>query len=79
MDDSAKCRYDTILGRNILTSFRLNIKSSEHVIEADDKPLKVSTASMVDFGTYEFKKNTGEITHEELFMNAYAEEINESE
>ena len=35
---------------------------------------------MVDLGTYEFKDlNTGKIKPEELFMNDYAEEINESE
>ena len=35
---------------------------------------------MVDMGTYEFKYlNTGNITPEEQFTNAYAEEIYESE
>ena len=35
---------------------------------------------MVDLGTYIFKDlNTGKITHEESFKNAYVEEINESE
>ena len=35
---------------------------------------------MVDLGKYEFKKiDTGNITSEELFMNAYPEEINLSE
>ena len=35
---------------------------------------------MVDLGTHELRNlNTGEIIPKELFMNAYAEEINESE
>ena len=43
-----------ILGRDILTELRLNIKFSEHVIEADDGPFKGSTTPMVDLGTYMF-------------------------
>ena len=32
---------------------------------------------IVDLGTYEYKDlETGKITPEELFMNAYAEEVN---
>ena len=54
----------------------LNLKSSEHVIEADVVPLKGSTPPMVDMDTYQFKYlNTGKIIPEELFMNAYVEEI----
>ena len=35
---------------------------------------------MVDLGTHELRNlNTGEIITKELFMNAYAEEIHESE
>ena len=35
---------------------------------------------MVDFGTYEFKNlNTGRITPEKLFTNAYTEEVYELE
>ena len=35
---------------------------------------------MVDMGTYEFKDfETGKITPEEYFMNAYAEEVNQLE
>ena len=36
VDDSANKRYDMILGRDILTELGLNLKFSEHVIEADD-------------------------------------------
>ena len=52
VDDSAKGRYDTILGRYLLTDLGLNLKFSDHVIEADDGPFKGSTAPMVDLGTY---------------------------
>ena len=55
VDDSAKDRYDMILGRYLLTELGLNLKFSEHVIKADDGPFKGSTAPMVDFGTYIFK------------------------
>ena len=55
MDNSAKGRYDTILGRYILTPLALNIKFSEHVTKADDGPLKLFMAPMVDLGTYNLK------------------------
>ena len=55
VDESAMSRYKMILGRDILTSLRLNIKLSGNVIKADDVPLKGSTAPMVGLGTYEFK------------------------
>ena len=43
----------------------LNLKCSEHVIEADDGPLNGSTTPMVNLGTYIFKYlNTGEIKPE---------------
>ena len=61
-----------ILGRDILTELGLNLKFSEHVIEADDGPFNGSTMPMVDLGTYIFKDlNTGKFTPEELFTNAY--------
>ena len=70
MAESAKSRYDMILGRDKLTELGLNLKLSEHVIKLDDGPLKGSTAPMVDLGTYQLKYlNTGEFTPEESFMN----------
>ena len=49
------------------------------MIETDDGDFKGSTELMVDLGTYEFKDlNTGEITPEQLFTNAYTEEVYES-
>ena len=54
VDDSAKGRYDMILGRYLLTALGLNLKLSGHVIKAYDGPLKRSEATMVGMGTYEF-------------------------
>ena len=63
VDDSAKGRYDMILGRDISTELWLNLKISEHGIKADGRPFKWSTAPMVDLGTYIFKDlNTYTIT-----------------
>ena len=63
VDDSAKGRYYVVLVRDILIALVLNMKFSEHIIKVDDRPLRVSTATMVDVGTYKFKDlNTGEIT-----------------
>ena len=74
VNDSAKDRYDMILGRDILTELGLNINIYDHVIEAYDGPLKVYRAPMVDLGRYEFKGlNAGKITTEESLMNSYAE------
>ena len=50
VDESAKGRYGIILGRDLLTELRLNIKISKHVIEADDGPFVVTTSPMVDLG-----------------------------
>ena len=50
-DDSAKGRYDMILGRDLLTELGLNLKFSEHVIEADDGPFKGSKTIIVDSRT----------------------------
>ena len=62
VDESAKSRYDMILGRYILIEIGLDIKLSEHIIGADDELLKWSTVSMIDLGMYEFKYlNTGKI------------------
>ena len=36
VDESSKGRYDMILGQYLLTELGLNIKCSEHAIEADD-------------------------------------------
>ena len=53
--DSNKVRYDTILGRDLLTELWLNLKLSENVTKAYDGPFKGSTATMVDPGTYKVK------------------------
>ena len=54
--DCAKCRYDMILSRNLLTDLSLNLKLSDHVIESNDGPFKGSTAPMFHVGEYEFKE-----------------------
>ena len=80
VDDSAKGMYEIVLGRDILIPLVLNSRFSDNSIEADYGNFKVSTVSMVDWGDYELKPlNTGNITPKESFMNAYAEEIHESE
>ena len=38
--DSAKGRYDIILGRDMLTELGLNLKFSQHVIKVDYGPFK---------------------------------------
>ena len=53
LDDSTEARYNMILGRDQLTELGLNSKWSDHVIEAYDGLLKVSTAPIVHFGPYE--------------------------
>ena len=80
VDDSAKVGYDMISRRDLLTELGLNIKLSEHVIEADGGPFNGSTTLMVYLGTYIFKYlNAGKITPEELFTNSYVKEFNGSE
>ena len=80
VDDSAKGRYNIILRRYLLTELVLNLKFSEHVIEADDGTFEGSTTPMVDFVTYIFKYlNTEGITGKEYFNNAYVEGLYQSE
>ena len=58
----------------------LDIKFSEHIIEADDGPFKGSTTPMVDLGKYTFKiLNTDTITSAEYFTYAYVKGVYESE
>ena len=65
VDESDKGRYNMTLGQDILKELGLNLKCSEHVVEADDGPFKGSTTSMFDFDTCMFKDlNTGKITPE---------------
>ena len=46
VDGCAKGRYDMILGRYLLTELGLNLRFSDHIIEADNGPFKGSTTSM---------------------------------
>ena len=66
VDDSAKGRYDMILGRYILKALGFNVKLSEHDTKSDYGPLKGSSALMINLGTYEFiNLNTGKYTPKE--------------
>ena len=80
VDDFAKGRYNTILGRDILTEIWLNVKSSDHVIEADDGPLKGIETPIVYLGRYRFKDiNTVIIIPKKSFTNADVKEVYGSE
>ena len=47
----------------------------DDVVKSDGGPFKESTATMVDLGMHKFKYlNTGKLTPEESFMNAYTED-----
>ena len=62
MDESAKDRYDMILGRDLLIELWLNLKWSNYDIEGYGGPFKGSTSPMVDLVTYELTKiNTGKL------------------
>ena len=55
-----------ILGRYYLTELGLHLKSSKHVIKADDGTFKGYVATIFDLGAYIFKDlNIGEIKPEE--------------
>ena len=65
VDDSAKGRFNMILGRYLSTALGLNLKLPKHIIESGDIPLKLPTAPIVDLGAYKFKDlNTDKITPE---------------
>ena len=55
MDDSVKGRYNIMLGRYLLTKLGLNLKLSDHIVEAGGGSLKGETTPMVHLVTYEFK------------------------
>ena len=80
VNDSAKGRYNMILGRDILTELGLNLKLSEHAIKADDGTFKGYTTPMIDLVICVFKYlNTGKRTPKESFTNANTREVYESE
>ena len=63
--DSAKVRYDMILGRDLLTELVFNLEIFKHFIKEDYEPLKGSTAPMVDLGIYILRFKKGDIKPEE--------------
>ena len=80
VDESARGRYNIILGQDILSELGLNLKFSEHFIESDDGPFNGSTTPMIDLGTYIFRYlNTGQIKPEGSFTNAHVKESYESD
>ena len=54
VDKLNKSRYDVILENDQLIELGLNLKFSNHIIEADGGPLKGCTRPMVDLSTYAF-------------------------
>ena len=63
VDDSTKGAYGIILGRDLLTALVLNLKLSEHVIEADGGTLKGSSSPLVDLVMYKFRNlSIGKVT-----------------
>ena len=78
--DSAKGRYDMILGRYLLISLGLNLELSKHVTKVDYGTFKGSTAPMVDLGAYIFRYlNIGKTKPEESFIDAYSRLVYYSE
>ena len=62
VDESAKGRYNMVLGQYLLTELGLNLKFSENIIEANYGPFKGSTTPKVNLGMYIFKDlNTGKL------------------
>ena len=62
VDESAKGRYNMVLGQYLLTELGLNLKLSENIIEANYGPFKGSTTPKVNLGMYIFKDlNTGKL------------------
>ena len=52
VDDSAKGRYNMILGRNLLTTLGLDIKFSDRVIVGVERLYEGCSVSMVDVSNY---------------------------
>ena len=76
--ESAKGIYDMILGQDLLTELWLNLKFLNMSLNQMMELLK--TTPMVDLGMYIFRySNTGKITPEESFTNAYIEEVYDSD
>ena len=65
-----------ILGIQLLTEIRLNLKFYDHVIKADGGLFIGATAHMVDLGKDAFKYlNTGKIKPEEIFTDVFVKEV----
>ena len=71
---STNCRYDMILGRDLLTALGLDIKFSGNVIIAREVPYKRCSTPMVEVINYEFEYMTYKtVKPEESFINFYVD------
>ena len=79
VNESAKGRYEMILGGDLLIELVSNLKKSIASSKHNGGPFIGATAPMVDLGSYVFKDlNTGEIKPEDFFTDAYVKEVYES-
>ena len=62
MDDSAKVRYDMILGRDLRTSLVLDLIFSNRIISGGKGPYEGCLASIVDVRKYDYAP----LTHKNL-------------
>ena len=67
--DSAKGRYEIILGRNILIELGLNLKCTKLVIKEEDGHFLGVTAPMVGLVSYVFKNlNTRKLNRKNILL-----------
>ena len=80
VDESTISRYDTILGRDLLTALGLYLKFLEKFIIGGDRPYEGWLATMVDVSNCDFTYLTDKtVKSEESFINSYFNECLESD
>ena len=80
MCNSDKGSYNIILGRNLLTTLGLDLKSFDSGIVGGDGPHEGCLAPMFDISNYDYKTLTDKIVKpEESFLYSYVNECFESE
>ena len=80
VDKSTNGRYDTILGRDILTALRLDLKFSDNVIIGKEVLYEGFYAPVVEVINYNFKYIIYiTVKLEEYFINLYVDEDFESD
>ena len=78
--NSDKGSYNIILGRNLLTTLGLDLKSFDSGIVGGDGPHEGCLAPMFDISNYDYKTLTDKIVKpEESFLNSCVNECFESE